>query len=606
MRSPSGIRGGHGVAGRVRCDRDDPRHGFSKVRPILLYLLLLLAAPGLIWLTGTETRRADFTWAVGSEPNTLDPQRMSWLKDIRLAECLFEPLLRMRLPDMTPEAAAAKAWSVSEDDLTYTFTLRDTARWSNGEPLLATDFVYAWRRAILPDSSADYIGLMYCIDGVEPFYRFRTEQLKAYRHGTVHSEAAAASLYEEALDQFDRTVGVTALDADTLQVRLARRTPYFVELCAFATFMPVHEKSHRRFISFNAETGMLSTDTQWIKPQHLVSNGPYRLTRWRFKRDMLLTANPQYWNAAKVGPQSIVQRIVEEPVTQWLSFRSGEVDWLPELPSTSTMVADLVADEQPHMHIVPGAGTYFYNFNCSKTFSNGNANPLADVRVRLALSMAVDRTTLVRKVTRLRQPVAKTFVPPGILPNYAAPVENGVGFNAEEAQRLLAVSGYANGRGLEGLAIMYNTGGGHERIAQAIKAMWQKHLGVTVTLDAVEGRRFSNRLKRHDFSIARAGWFGDYRDPTTFLDKFLTENGNNDAAWSNETYDTVLREAAVTVGTMPRMALLRRAESIMVGEQPIMPLFHYVSVHAFDTTKVQNLWPNAWHLRRLEQVAVTR
>ena len=153
---------------------------------------------------------------------------------------------------------------------------------------------------------------------------------------------------------------------------------------------------------------------------------------------------------------------------------------------------------------------------------------------------------------------------------------------------------------------MYNTGSGHERIAQAIKAMWQEHLGVSVTLEGVEGRRFSDRLKNQDYAIARAGWFGDYRDPTTFLDKFLTENGNNDAAWSNETYDTVLREAAGTAGTMPRMALLRRAESIMVGEQPIMPLFHYVSVHAFDTTKVQNLWPNAWHLRRLEQVAVTR
>lgn len=577
-----------------------------RVRLTILYLLLLFTAPVLVWLTGSDQRRADFTWAVGTEPNTLDPQRMSWLKDIRLAECLFEPLVRMRMPDMIPEPAAARAWTVSDDGLTYTFSLRGDARWSNGDAVRASDFVYAWRRAMLPDSSADYIGLMHCIEGAEAFFHFRTEQVTAYRKGSTRSASAAARLHEATVAHFDQTVGVRAVDDHTLRVQLARRTPYFIELCAFATFMPVHAASHRRFVAPDPDTGMLKTDTQWIKPDQLVSNGPYQLARWRFKRDILLVANTDYWNAADVGPRTIVQRIIESPATQWLSFRGGEVDWLPELPSTSTMVADLVAEGRDTVHVIPGAGTYFYNFNCKSHFTDGRENPLTDPRVRRALSMAVNRTTLVTKVTRLRQPVARTFVPVDVLPDYSPPAEAGLVFDLANAKQLLAEAGHAGGHGLEGLAIMYNTGAGHERIAQAIKAMWQEHLGVSVTLEGVEGRRFSDRLKNQDYAIARAGWFGDYRDPTTFLDKFLTENGNNDAAWSNPAFDAMLAEAAMTAEAPARIALLEQAEALMLDEQPIMPLFHYVSVHVFDAKRVRNLWPNAWHLRRLERVQISR
>ncbi len=574
------------------------------MRALLIYLVAAALPPLILWYTAAPERRADFRFAVGAELNTLDPQRMSWLHDIRIAECLFEPLVRMRLPDMQVEPGAAARWAVSNDGLTYTFHLRPEARWSNGDPLVASDFLYAWQRAILPDFAADYAQLLFCIEGAEAFFNFRVEQLKQYGQRPQRDRTAAVRLWEVAKDRFRDTVGIRAGGPNTLVVTLSHRTPYFIELCAFATFMPVNERSVEQFVDFDPGTGMRRHDTQWIKPQNLVCNGPFGLARWRFKRDLLLVENEHYWNRQNLGVRSIQQRVIDSPVTQWLAYRSGELDWLPGVPTTDTLAADLVASGRSDVHLVPGAGTYFYNFNCSKTFLDGRPNPLSDARVRQALSMAIDRQTIVEKVTRLGQPVARTFVPVGALSAYEPPVEAGVTFDPQIAVALLAAAGHPDGAGLTDLSIMYNTGHGHEKIAQAIKSMWKQHLGVVVTLEGVEGRKFGARLKKHDYSISRAGWFGDYRDPTTFLDKFLTSNGNNDAAWSNEAFDRLLRVASTEADPESRMELLANAEHLMLGEQPIAPIYQYVSLHVYDARRVQNLWPNPWHLRRLEKVKV--
>jgi oligopeptide transport system substrate-binding protein len=578
------------------------------MRFVAIYLVALFLPPLVLLLGARQEREAEFRFAVGAELNTLDPQRMSWLHDIRIAECIFEPLVRFRLPEMTVEAAAARSWQVSDDGLTYTFELRPEARWSNGDPVRASDFVYAWRRALLPDLAADYTQLLFNIRGAEVFFAFRAAQLKDYaREGTQRSAEAAARLWEQAADAFDRDVGVRATDETTLTVTLERPTPHFIELCAFVTFMPVHASSVERFVDLNAESGMLKIDSRWIKPGNLVSNGPYRLASWRFKRDLLLLACEHYWNRQALGIGSIQQRVIEAPVTQWLAYQSGQVDWLPGVPTTKPLAADLVEQGRPDVHVVPGAGTYFYNFNCRERLADGTANPLADRRLRLALSMAIDRKTLVDRVTRLSQPVARTFVPVGTLPAYDPPVEAGVGFDPIRAAALLEEARFTEGEhDLRGLSIMYNTGHGHESIAQAIKSMWKKHLGIEVALEGVEGRRFGERLKSQDYTVARAGWFGDYRDPTTFLDKFLTGNGNNDAAWSEPAFDKLMRQAAGQNDPRERMNLLRRAEVLMLEAQPVAPLFQYVTVHVYDPGSVSRLHPNAWHMRRLELVEVDR
>ncbi len=290
-----------------------------------------------------------------------------------------------------------------------------------------------------------------------------------------------------------------------------------------------------------------------------------------------------------------------------IAYLRGEVNWLPDLPSASPVAADLIKLKRPDAHAVSMAGVYFYNFNCNSKLNDGSANPLADKRVRQALSMGIDRRAIVTKVTRLNQPVAKTFVPVDALNVYDPPVEAGIGFDPAKGRQLLADAGYPGGKGLDGLSILYNTGFGHENIAQAIKRMWQQHLGVAVQLEGVEVKTFSVRLKKHDYTIARAAWFGDYRDPTTWLNKMVTGNGNNDCSYSSKEYDQLIRSAADAVADpAQRLALLRKAEAVMLADSPMAMINQYISIYVYDPDKIQGMTKNPWAIWRLEKVRVVR
>lgn len=586
----------------------------ASVRALIAIVVLDLALIGWIALGRGVESTADFVFISGGEHHWLDPQKVSWRHDIRVVELLFDPLVRVRLPDLTIEPATAARWDISEDGLVYTFHLRDDARWSNGDPVRADDFLYAWRRALLPDLAADYSQLLFCIDGAQAFFTWRSEQLAAYarRGASARTPAAAAELWQATEQRFAQTVGVSAADDRTLVVRLAQPTPYFIELCAFGTLMPVHAASVSEQASISPDTGLLTQDPGWTRPGRLVCNGPYVMTRRRFKRDVLYEANPQFYGAAAVGPRSILERIVIDKQLQVLMYDDGGADFLPDLPSAGPLAADLVASGREDVHLTPAAGTYFYNFNCLPTLpgagagADGTPNPLADPRVRKALSLAIDRQTIVQHVTRLNQPVARTFVPPGALPGYDPPVEAGPRYDLDEARRLLAEAGYPDGRGLRGLKILFNTGFGHEHVAQQIQRNWAEHLGVRVGLEGVESGVFGHRLKSQDYTIARAGWFGDYRDPTTYLDKFITTNGNNDARYSNSTYDAMMAAALVERDPVRRMALYREAEALMLADAPIAPIFQYAEVRLYDPRKVQGLHLNAWDFRRFELVRVSR
>ncbi len=573
-------------------------------------LLLILGALSLL-PTGCDpgTQDADFRFVSASAHHYLDPQKISWSHDFRIVECLFEPLVKVEPDDLRIEPAVASAWDVADDAKTYTFHLRPDARWSNGDPVTSHDFVYAWRRAMLPDLAADYTQLFFHIEGAEAFFGWRSKQLTEYQQpGTTRSPAAAQRLWEQAQHQFTRSVGLSTPDDRTLVVKLTRPTPYFLQLCAFATFMPVHAASLESKTSINPETGMLTQDPTWTKPPHLISNGPYTLNEWKFKRHLLLTANPHYWSRATMANDSILEMIIESPQTALLRYDNNQVDWLPDIPTAKPIAADLIHSRRPDVHAGPAAGTYFYNFNCKPQLNDGSANPLADPRVRTALSMCIDRQTIVERVTRLSsvQPTASTFVPPNTLQDYAPPTDTGVRFNPQRATSLLAEAGYPDGQGLTGLSILYNTEGGHGDIAQQIRHAWLEHLGVTIKLEAVESKRFSERLKNQDYTICRASWFGDYRDATTFLDKMVTGNGNNDCAWSDTRYDTLIRSAADQTDPAKRTVTLQEAETLMLKQQPIAPIFHYINLWLYDPDRVQGLPLNPWRVRRLERVKILK
>lgn len=575
-----------------------------------VFLLLLTGC-------GRSLPPAELTIISGSEHNGLDPQRMSWVHDIRIARCLYEPLVTLDFTDMSLQPAVAQRWEVSDDKLTYTFHLREDARWSNGDPVTADDFVYAWRRAMLPDMAANYTRLMWRIRGAKAFFDFRQEQIARYARaqagggdagGETAAEAVSAEeLYRRALEEFDRTVGLEAPDDRTLVVELESPTPYFLDLVAMATFMPVHAASVEKTRSINPVSGMVQRDpSYWSDPARLVTNGPYILTARAFRRGLHLEANPRYWNRAAMNNGSINELVITNPQTALQAYEAGRAQAWLDMPSASNLAADLVAQDRDDVAAQTMAGTYFYNFNCSPTLPGvgDRPNPLADARVRRALSMAINREKITHHVTRLDQPIARSFVPPGVLRDYDPPVEAGITFDPDQARRLLAQAGYPGGKGLTGLSILYNNGQGHEYVAQAIKAMWEQTLGVVVTLEGVETKAFSDRLKSRDYTIARASWFGDYPDPTTWLDKMQSRDNNNDPGWANDRYDALLARAAAEPDNAARMALLRDAEAILLRECPMALIYQYVSIYLIKPG-VDGLTPNAWARWELESAAVT-
>ncbi|MFW6060101.1 MAG: peptide ABC transporter substrate-binding protein [Phycisphaeraceae bacterium] len=570
---------------------------------ILLMGAALLALPGC----GDDLPDAAFTFITTTEHHDLDPQKMSWVHDIRLARTLYRPLVELDYATMEIAPAVAAGWEITEDQTVYTFHLREEARWSNGDRVTAGDFVYAWRRAMLPDMAASYTHLMFHIKGASDFFDWRSEQLEQFDElRQQQGEDAARRLWAQTERKFDELVGLDAPDERTLVVTLERPTPYFLSLVSFSTFMPVHRASVAEATALNTDTGMQRVDGgYWSDPQRLVTNGAYWLARYVPQRYALLEKNPHVWDAEAIQTEKILERIIRNPQSARRTYSNGGADFWPGVPGASTMAADLVSAERSDVHVAPLAGTYFYNFNCMDKLRDGRDNPLADARVRRALALAIDRETIVQRVTRLNQPIARSFVPTDALPDYEPPVEEGVTFDPERARELLAEAGHADGEGLEGLSILYNTGHGHEKVAQAIQSMWNQHLNVSITLEPSSSTAFGERLDNHDYTIARASWIGDYPDATTWLDKMTSDSTNNDCGWFNTEYDTLLEQARDETDTQRRIELLREAEAVLLREQPMALIFQYVHVNLWDPARVRGLEANNWARWRLEDVVMS-
>ena len=562
---------------------------------------------GLFWVGG-DGERADLVLVTKADLNTLDPQRMSWLTDLRVGECLFERLTMIDPETLVVVPGCAERWEVSDDGLTYTFYLREDARWSNGDAVLASDFKYAWKRGLFPEFGSGYTGLFDCIAGAVEFRAFRGGQLKVLA-GLAEGERLhrGEEMLRAADVYYDAHVGVEVVSDKVLRVRLGRVTPYFLELVAFITYGPVHEKSFSDFVSVQADTGGVVLDSGWCGAGVLVSNGAYVLASHRFKRDLLLRCNPYYWGRAEVKNASIRFVIVSDDYTALLMYESGDVDWLPDLESGSALAAGLLDESSAGLrfdvHRRTSAGTYFYLFNCEAKLADGRVNALADVRVRRALSLGIDRESIVEKIVKVHGGAARSFTPGSAIPGYAPPLTGG-GYDLVRARGLLREAGYAGGKGIEGLSILYNTEGAHKLIAQQIANHWREGLGVEVRLEGIEKGAFSDRVQHQDFTIARTSWMGDYRDPTTFLDRFRSGDDSNDGRYASGVYDGLLKAAEGELDGKKRFGLLSKAEGVMLGDQAIAPIYHYVVFHVFDGHRVKGVWPNTWQFRDLKGISV--
>lgn len=588
--------------------------------PLLLLVTLIAASV----LSDRPLPPADFTFINRGDLSTMDPARMSWQQEFRIARLVYEGLVRNDVfdPDYRVIPAAAESWDLSPDGRTYTFHLRPDARWSNGQPVTASDFLFSWRRSMLPDNASDYTAQFLLIKGGRAWFDGRNAALKAFAADrTIPDRAARArELWDAALADFDRLVAARALDDRTLRIELERPVPYFLELCAMAVFCPVYPPLIRQHERLNPETGMMETDAGWTKPPRLVGNGPFTMTRWRFKRDMRFEKNPCYWNAGALAVDSVAIPSITDPTAQVMAQRTGGVMWVSDVVArfNGEMVRDkldfyrehadeiarlraagldafeidrrLPPDPRNHIHPVPAFGTYFYNFNCAPRLPDGRANPFHDARVRRAFAMAIDKRAITDQIRRIGEPAASTLIPPGSIGGYTSPP--GLATDAGAARALLAEAGYPDGRGFITVEILYNADGGHDLIAQAIARDWQQRLGVQVVLAQKELKAFREDLKSHNFIVSKGAWFGDYGDPVTFLDINRTADGNNDRVYSNSEYDRLLDEARDEPDPAARMSLLAAAEEIMLQDACLVPLFQYANVFQFDPHRFTGLSPH--------------
>ena len=540
---------------------------------IILACLVALLLGLIAWSGGAGEKRADFTFINRGDIGTLDPNRMSWLQDIRIGYGLWEGLYTLEPQTLKAIPGTADHIEISPDKRVYVFHIRSDARWSNGDVVKADDFVFAWRRML--EEPGDYTYLFHNIVGAKKY-----------------QEDFAAGRKPDFSD-----VAITVQEGGLLRGELMHPVAYFPDLCAFPAFWPLHEKSMQPF--WQAATH--SYDKRFTRPPFLVSNGPYRLAEWNFKRNIRLEASAYYWDRANVRSQSIEILNADDPTWGFLRYDTGSIDWLAD--ATGPIGADLYAQKRKDMHVFPAFGSYFYTVNCLPKLGNGKSNPFADKRVRQAFSLAIDRRGIVQTITRLGEPVATTYIPPGVFAGYHSPA--GLGYNLTKARQLLAEAGYPGGAGFPKVSILFNNEAHHADVAQYVRRQWLENLGVDVAMEGQEVKVFRQRLHGKDYTLARASWFGDYNDPSTFTDKYRADSENNDSGWVNERYDRLCDQAAVEVNQEKRLRLFEEAEAILLEEQPIIPLYHYMNAYLYRDN-VTGLFMNPRNTVLLKYVGLKR
>lgn len=593
---------------------------FKLFVPVALVAMLITLAA---WWD-KPSPRADLTIINNGEVSTLDFTQMSWMQDFRAARLLWEGLTRSDIFSQSYKTlpAAADRWEISEDQLTYTFHLRPAAKWSNGEPVTSLHFRFAWFRMLLPENGADYAKLFRLIEGGDAFYKGRLETLKALRNRSPDTPPhAAETAWKHTLAEFDRLVRIDTPDPRTLRVKLAKPVPYFLSLTSFPAFFPLYQPLVEAHQSIDPATGSLKTESSWCKPPFLISNGPFTLTRWQFKRDMRYEKNLHYWDREHIALDSVSMPTVDDGNAAVLAFRTGNVDWVSDVvPSyRGDMLAAKMAfyrehqsdydaliaqhldpveidrrlppDERKNIHAFPAFGTYFYNFNCRETLADGRPNPFRDARVRRAFAMTIDKAGLVENIRRSGEPAALALIPPKSIGGYQSPA--GLPYNLEAAKQLLREAGYASPAAFPTVDLLFNKDGGHDIIAQFIAKGWEQSLGISVQLAQKEVKVFRELVKGGNFMVSRGTWFGDYGDPTTFLDINREGDGNNDRGYASPAYESLMTQAENERDPGKRLAALSAAERVLVEQDlPLVPIFHYVQIYLFDANTITGITPH--------------
>ncbi len=470
----------------------------------------------------------------GAEPETLDIHRSSGIPEFDLQVDLFEGLVHYG-PAGEPVPGVAERWEVSADGLTYTFHLRNTARWSNGDAVTAADFLYALRRGVAPATASRYAFILYPIANAE--------------------EIATGALADPT------KLGIAAPDDRTVVFTLKAPTPYFLGLLTHHMAFPVHRVSLERY------------GERWTRPANLVGNGAYKLAAWVPQSEITLVKNERYWDAASVKLERVVYVATEDLGAELRRYRAGEIDICNDVP------IDQIEWIQRHLgaewHPTPYLGTYYYGFNLLKP-------PFKDApKLRQALALAIDRETLVERISRAGEKPAYSWVPPGIGNRYVQQRPEWAGLTQAErdarARTLYAEAGFGPDNPAR-FELLYNTSENHRRLAIAIAGMWKRTLGVEVALRNEEWKVYLASRSAKAFQVIRQAWIGDYNDANTFLELLKSDIGDqNSEGYANPRFDALMKAAERTVDLDARARLMEEAERIVMTDLPLIPIYHYVS-----------------------------
>ncbi|EGO64846.1 peptide ABC transporter substrate-binding protein [Acetonema longum] len=500
---------------------------------------LFLAAVLLLSLTAgcggaKDTSGKMMRIATGAEPETLDPRKSTGIPEALIQNQIFEGLCS-RDKNSNPVPGVAEKWDISDDGLKYVFHLRANAKWSNGDPVTAQDFEYAWKTLLSPEMASRY-----------------ADQLYYLKNGAAYNKQQNGITADQ--------VGVKALNDRTLEVTLEKPTAFFLALLGHHTYFPVHKKT-------------VEANPDWIKePATIISNGPFKMAAWVHNSKIELVKNEHYWDAGKLKLDKLDVTLSDNATTVLAMFENNQLDLAirPEPPVAE--VPRLLKENK--LKIYPYLGIYYYAINVTKP-------PLDNVKLRQALALAIDRQAIVDNITRSGQIPAMALVPFGLSDAKAGEDFRKVGgdyFKDKDfatAKKLLAEAGYPDGKGLPALTILYNTLDQHKAIAEAIQEMWKKNLGIEVNLVNQEWKVYLASLRQGDYLIGRAGWIGDYTDPMNFADLLMTDAGNNHSKWSSKQYDDLVNQAKATLDPTSRMKAMHDAEKILMDEMPIIPIYFY-------------------------------
>lgn len=478
----------------------------------------------------------------GTEPQTLDPHRAEGVPSSNILRDLFEGLVA-EAPNGELIPGAAESWEISEDGLIYTFTLRPDGRWSNGDPVTAHDFEYGLRRSADPQTLSRYSSVLAPI-----------RNARAVIAGEQPPEA----------------LGVTAVDERTLVVELETPTPYLLGLLTHSSCYAVHR-------GVVEEHG-----SRWSRVGTHVGNGAYRLKDWVVQSHIHVERNPHYWDDGNTTLDEVYFYAIENQDAELKRYRADELDITSTIPQKQLKwIRENLAEE---FRVTPYLGTYYFGFNTTRAPFAGRPG------LRRALSLAVNRDIIASVVSGAGEPVAYGWVPP--VRGYAQQVPVEAGWTQEqreaEARRLYAEAGHSPENPLK-VEVLYNTSDNHKRIAIALRSMWKEVLGVEATLANQEWKVFlETRKRKQETEIFRAGWIGDYEDAYTFAQLLESTNEQNDSGYNNPEYDALLAAASAEPDTARRAEYLQQAERLMLADQPVLPLYFYV------TKRMVKPWVNGY------------